>query len=72
MPGGGATVVLTVTPAKNSNRSLAAVVVTEGAVIVMVPELYSPLLASMGAELLTPTYAAMPPEACCELLKVQV
>jgi hypothetical protein len=43
-----------VTPAKNSSRSLALVVVTEGAVTSVAPELYCPLLASIGVEVLTP------------------
>ena len=72
IPEGAVTVVLIVTPARNKSRSLALVVVTEGAVTVIVPELYCPLLASTGLELSTPEYAAMPPDASCELLKVQV
>jgi hypothetical protein len=54
IPDGVVTVVLTVTPAKYSSWSFATVVVTEGAVVVTVPRLYSPLLASTGVALLTP------------------
>lgn len=48
------TVVLIVALAKKSSRSFAAVVVTDGAVIVAVSELYCPLCASIGVELFTP------------------
>ncbi len=54
IPVGGVTVVPMVTPAKNSSRSFAMVVFTDGAVVVRVPELYNPLLASIGVALLTP------------------
>jgi len=54
IPVGVEMVVLDVAAAKNNSRSLAVVVVIEGAVTVDVLSLYCPLLASIGEELSTP------------------
>src|SRR6476619_2097161 len=72
MPAGGVELVSTGVPKNATTMRFAPVVVTDGAVIEVDDALTCPLLTSTGADVSTPLYATIPPEADWELEKVNV